>query len=362
MSLEGDLQVRLFLQPGRIQRAEIASTRPDVAQRLLRGRHRAEVQTAVPLLFAVCGRSQATAAGLACAAAAGESPTTLQLAAAGRAVAAEMLREVAWLSLLQWPQRLGETPSAAAVAAARQTLTAPLANPQSAQAIAMAAFDMPAPEWLQLASPAELQTWARKGRTATARFIAQALLESGASPAAPPDLLPARLDPADLADLVQTMDQDPHFAQQPHWLGRPAETGALARQQHEPLLRALADLDPSRVVARLLARLHELALLLLDSHTVSLGTLSTAPGGGLAWVENARGLLLHRAVLDRHTQQVLDYRIVAPTEWNFCPGGPLASALADAPAVDETAARRLATRLVHSLDPCVACHVEIAHA
>ena len=67
-------------------------------------------------------------------------------------------------------------------------------------------------------------------------------------------------------------------------------------------------------------------------------------------------------MLDRHTQQVLDYRIVAPTEWNFCPGGPLASALADAPAVDETAARRLATRLVHSLDPCVACHVEIAHA
>ena len=53
MSLEGDLRVRLFLQPGRIQRAEIASTRPDVAQRLLRGRHRAEVQTAVPLLFAL---------------------------------------------------------------------------------------------------------------------------------------------------------------------------------------------------------------------------------------------------------------------------------------------------------------------
>jgi hypothetical protein len=31
-------------------------------------------------------------------------------------VAAEMLREAAWLCLLQWPQRLGEAPSADAVA------------------------------------------------------------------------------------------------------------------------------------------------------------------------------------------------------------------------------------------------------
>ena len=112
VSLEGDLRVRLVLAPGRIRHVAITSTRPDVAQRLLQVRRRADVQAAVPLLFSVCGRSQATAAGLACAAAAGEAPSAIALAQARRGVAAEMLREAAWLCLLQWPQRLGEAPSA----------------------------------------------------------------------------------------------------------------------------------------------------------------------------------------------------------------------------------------------------------
>ena len=111
------------------------------------------------------------------------------------------------------------------------------------------------------------------------------------------------------------------------------------------------------------SNLYTIGLLLSLALTGARGlSLDQLLGKGMGDSALPGGLLLHRAVLDRHTQQVLDYRIVAPTEWNFCPGGPLASALADAPAVDETAARRLATRLVHSLDPCVACHVEIAHA
>ncbi len=362
MTLEGDLRVRLILEPGRIQRAEIASTRPDVAQRLLRGRRRAEAQAAVPLLFSLCGRSQATAASLACAAAAGEVPTALQLGLARRAVAAEILREVTWLALLQWPQRLGERPSEDAVSAARLSLALP-PGAQAVQAIALAAFGMPAAQWLRLNRPHELRAWAQAGATATARYIANEMAAVDAGTLQQQVLLlPARLDQAELVALAQSLDQQADFAQQPHWRGQPAETGALARQQHEPLLRAWTAQDPSRVVARLLARLHELALLLQDAYTVTLGTLSTGPGSGLAWVENARGLLLHRAVLDGRAQQLLDYRIVAPTEWNFHPGGPLLAALAQAPAADDDVARRLATRLVHSLDPCVACHIEVVHA
>ena len=105
-----------------------------------------------------------------------------------------------------------------------------------------------------------------------------------------------------------------------------------------------------------------MALLLLDAHTVSLGTVPGPAGQALAWVENARGLLMHHAQLDERGHQVQRYRIVAPTEWNFRPGGPLALALADAPAPNASAARESAMRLVHSLDPCVACDVEIEHA
>ena len=362
VSLEGDLRVRLVLEPGRIRHVEIASSRPDVAQRLLQGRPRADVQAAVPLLFSVCGRSQATAAGLACAAAAGEAPSAIALAQAQRGVAAEMLREAAWLCLLQWPQRLGEAPSADAVAAARFSLAAPLTGADDVQRIALAAFGMPALQWLNLEARGDLQAWAEAGPSASARFIAQAMASPGQAAPANHPMLPTPLDDAGLAGLCRALDEDARFAQQPHWLGKPAETGALARQQHQPLLRALTEHDPSRIVARLVARLRELALLLLDAHTVSLGVMPAPDGGGIAWVENARGLLLHRVRLDNHAQQVLDYRIVAPTEWNFRPGGPLALALADAAVPDEATARRLATRLVHSLDPCVACHVEIAHA
>jgi hypothetical protein len=161
---------------------------------------------------------------------------------------------------------------------------------------------------------------------------------------------------------VLALDEDPRFAQQPHWLGKPAETGALARQQHQPLLRALAAHDPSRIVARLVARLRELALLLLDAHTVSLGAMPLRRTGAAGLGRKRTRPVAAPGAAGRPAQQVLDYRIVAPTEWNFRPEGPLAMALADAPVPDEAAARQLATRLVHSLDPCVACHVEIAHA
>ena len=83
-------------------------------------------------------------------------------------------------------------------------------------------------------------------------------------------------------------------------------------------------------------------------------------GSGLAWVENARGLLMHRLRLVQG--RTADYRIVAPTEWNFHPAGALPAALRDAPAHDLDALRRRTRVLVDSLDPCVACSVEFEDA
>ena len=59
---------------------------------------------------------------------------------------------------------------------------------------------------------------------------------------------------------------------------------------------------------------------------------------------------------------VTDYRIVAPTEWNFHPGGPLAQGLKGRSAADTGQLEREARTVVQSLDPCVACRVEIAGA
>ena len=83
-------------------------------------------------------------------------------------------------------------------------------------------------------------------------------------------------------------------------------------------------------------------------------------GEGLAAVETARGMLLHRArLVDQH---VADYQIVAPTEWNFHPGGALATGLVGLEAREDVqliGATRLA---VHALDPCVAFRIEADHA
>lgn len=113
--------------------------------------------------------------------------------------------------------------------------------------------------------------------------------------------------------------------------------------------------------ARLLARLVELARLparLVGDGLAVVRAWSLGEGVGVAGVETSRGLLLHIVRLD--AGRVTDYRILAPTEWNFHPAGPLAEALAAMPPGAGLAER--ARRVVASLDPCVACQVEIRHA
>jgi Ni,Fe-hydrogenase I large subunit len=55
--------------------------------------------------------------------------------------------------------------------------------------------------------------------------------------------------------------------------------------------------------------------------------------------------------------QVDDYRILAPTEWNFHPDGALAAGLLGLPADADLAS--LARLLVDAIDPCVESSVEV---
>ncbi len=64
----------------------------------------------------------------------------------------------------------------------------------------------------------------------------------------------------------------------------------------------------------------------------------------------ARGLLLHSVQLDR-IATVMEYRVLAPTEWNFHPAGSLGQAVASLAPDDRDSARLLAA----AFDPCVAC-------
>lgn len=374
MGPEGELRIALRLQGGLVQGADIHSTRPDVAGTMLQGRTRVEVGAVVPLLFSICGRSQAAASALACAAAAGQMPSADDIERHRRAVAAETVREGAWRTLLDWPQWLDEKPGDDAVAAARASLAWLAADPAAtgeqnraaAAAIAMAAFGMPAPDWLAIDDVAGLASWAQAGRTAAARFVCLVRDDEAAaqaqvrSTAAVVPLLADRQHADWVGPIAQAAAADPDFVRHPTWHGAPAETGALARQQSDPLLAELAARAASRPQARFVARLRELALLLAGRAEPALGAIAVPGAGGVAWVETARGLLIHQVALQHG--HVHRYRIVAPTEWNFHPQGALALALVGASAADAAAARHGATRLVHSLDPCVACRVEVSDA
>lgn len=157
-----------------------------------------------------------------------------------------------------------------------------------------------------------------------------------------------------LRQLAGQLAREPGFTEQPHWQGAPAETGAWTR------LRASAAPDMS-LWHRLGARLAEVVTLSLAASgeqpsalSPAIGALNVAPGQALAWCEMSRGLLFHWVQLEpgqanRDTARVNDYRVLAPTEWNFHAHGALASALRERRL--DAAQTRLATL---ALDPCVA--------
>lgn len=313
----GCVRLRLAVVDGRIGAVAVASERPAVAP-ALRGRPADEAVRLVPLLFALCGKAQGRAAALALAAARGEQ-CPLHVDAA---IEAEVMREHLWRWLLDLPPLLGTV-------AMRDEFVAAAGWVASGQRSQLAALlDGPQIEAL------------------CQRLVAAEDLGAAAS-----HRLPAMDAQASLAPWPQF---DAGFCRLPHWHGAAAETGALARQQGRAAVTGKA------FAARWLARLAELRDWANGSTKVGAGgtasAVQVAPGRGRALVETARGLLMHEIALDGEC--IADYFIVAPTEWNFHPQGPLAGWLIGRDATDRAAANGFVARAVAALDPCVRWELE----
>jgi uptake hydrogenase large subunit len=156
----------------------------------------------------------------------------------------------------------------------------------------------------------------------------------------------------------------------PRYDGRVVEVGALARQliAGQPLLRDLTARHGGNVLARVVARLLEVARLLPAmehwARALRPGEPFCAPaiippeGRGVGLIEAARGSLGHWVEYRRG--RIARYQIVAPTTWNFAPRdgngqpGALEQALVgltaapDAPAIQH---------VIRSFDPCMVCTV-----
>lgn len=359
--LEGRIDVRLTGREGRVTVVDIRSTRPQLARRIMAGRTPPEAADLAGLIFSLCGQAQRAAARAACDAALGKAMDS----ADEHPVLMELAREHAWRLLLDWPQEAGQAPDMASLMALRQASPWDFAGSLERLLGEKLLGEAPA-DWLAR-DLAGLDAWTRQGDTLTARLFRG--LGSGPDKGisqAPmlPDLSAWTQETA-TALAHRTLD-DPAFCTRPDWRGAPAETGAIARTHHQPLLAEWIARRGRGMGARLLARLHELADLprrMQAGDTFSLGAWSIGEGVarqvGMSGVETSRGLLFHVASLQ--DGRIVDYRILAPTEWNFHPAGPLAQALAGLDAAEENlgALARLVSR---SLDPCVAFGVELCDA
>ena len=373
MTLEGTLEVRLAWDGRHVRDVRLRSTRPFAAGRLLGGRTAAEAATTLPLLYSICARAQGVAALGAVESAEGRAPPRDVVAAREFAVVTETIEEYLRRILIDWPEAMGHATATAAVASARRGIGA--AGESRARfsrvvtdVAAEHVYGEPPAAWLDRIGATSLETWARAAATLPAALLAVLLDGAPALGASGVALMPAPGANALAEAVLPSLRIRPDYERAPLWNGTPVETGALARMHAHPAVAAMRARLGNSVATRMAARLVELALLLraLDAGPVNgtpcswLATFAPVAGEGVAAVQTARGLLLHRAcVVDG---RIAAYQIVAPTEWNFHPDGPAARGLAALEADDAEMLERRARLAVQALDPCVAFAVEVVDA
>lgn len=144
---------------------------------------------------------------------------------------------------------------------------------------------------------------------------------------------------------LATRLRDETYCLAPDWLGAPCETGPLARQSGHPFVASVTRQHGAGLLARLVARLVELAQIPAQMRKGDNSVMGPVLGlSGAGMVETARGRLMHVARVKDGV--IKDYCILAPTEWNFHPRGVAAQALSG---LQPDQARAV----VEAIDPCV---------
>ncbi|MCW5654890.1 hypothetical protein [Hydrogenophaga sp.] len=354
-----DLAGRLRLTPGAPPPHGLQSSRQDWAARLGHGVPATSLPGLMASLYNLCGHAHHLCSQLAIGAAA---PGVLPAPEATgerlrRETAVEHIRRIG----LDWPRLLSPRQAQAATAALREAALPRMLRPGEAsddpwpaltEWLRHALLQMPPAEWLaawDAQGAAWLAGWCERHEGWLPRLLREARAADLAVPALEAgQALRPHADAASLCMLGATLALKPGFALRPQWNGACAHTGPWTRLRQA---RAEAPLSPWVLLGLRLAELVRLCLPGGDTW-LGVGALCTGPRRGLAWVEMARGLLVHQVEVDPVSARVLACRVVAPTEWNFHPGGAVAQALAGLPP-DAARATGQVHLLVAAFDPCV---------
>ncbi len=391
MTPEGRIVIDLFAR-GDGGAAKISSTRPLTITRQFAGHSPEQIVQTVSLLFATCRAAQSIASAEAFEDALGVPPSPSAKTVRALLVLAETAREHALRILIDWPQflRVREESPAALLRSLMQidrdlsraldggggaiSFGGECASKQDGvkKAVAelkamleQAIFGEDLERWRNRADFDNLARWAHAGQTAAQRLIRQLMDEDllGLGAAEIAALPPLHRDA--LAERLFGADADT-FVAQPEWDGSPHETSALARTLDHPSVEALRTKDGHGLGARLIACLVDLSQITgrIEVIADSLGADALTErqprrgdGIGIAQIEAARGRLVHAVQMEG--DKVAQYRILAPTEWNFHPRGAAAHGLAQIAGSGCPDCATLARLFVTAADPCVGADVRV---
>ncbi len=363
----GSVTISVSLARDAVCAVEVKSVRPPALARLFEGRAPSEAPRLAGQIFSLCGFAQATASRLALAKASGESVSGEARVFAAAGLLAERIFETLRPLVMQWPGKLTATAQASAGQHLREALKA------SRTIISMAESGWESPRVLADARDALRQSASAIGVPASgAEPTKGSLLETITQDLTRDDIFPRRpveaLEGQDDDEVVGLLVKAETYAQRPSLSGRIIETGPYSR------MRQRQATDAGRALStRLSARIADLSASLsqLDAITegraVELDGLmcdGVASGHGYGAVECARGRLYHAARLGSDGL-IAQYRILAPTEWNFHPAGPFVETLLSSRIGAGDMARLRIAKLAALFDPCVAFDItvkEIAHA
>lgn len=333
--MTGGLHLAVMLRAGVVRAARLRSARPVALCQTMLGRSAQHVPAAFERLYGICGRSHRIAASLALRAARGQDTPEAMRRTAMVELAAERVGEHLRSTFITAVAR-GMATEPGELAALRDALAATRAG-ASGDGLAR-----PLDGLGFTAAAIRRDSWAD-------RMLDMIGPDDGS--AAPVDALSAADDKAVLAALAA---EGTAYAARPHLPQRRPETGPPARARGTGAPRARLD-------ARF-AEIRRAAALLRGAaggdpdEWVADGAL--ADGTGYAVVETPRGRMHHLMAVDRQ-DRVAGCAVLAPTEWNFHPDGPLVHALLGLRTGGGAAAEARIRWLIGLFDPCVGCALEV---
>jgi hypothetical protein len=390
--LDAPLALRVRIVGGRIDAVRVDARRTLAAARVLEGRPVESALAALPALYRLCGTAQSVAGLRAVEAACGGGPGPAGRAARKLLVDSEALEQTLWRILLDWPRSVGAAADEGALKRFRKQLGAVrqwvfadvqwrrpggvvvnvdaerLAGTVEAVAGEVAAIlfgDVDPGDALR--DRRHFENWIAAAPTATAAVLRWVASHDRSDFGAAGTRAGPEPDPACVAERLAA-DDDGAYCALPDLDGEVPQTGALARYSDAALLRELLAVHGTGLSTQLAARLFEVMALVaaLRGQLRELAPEAAQPapasedGCGLGSVDTARGRLFHW--VDVRAGRIARYRIVAPTEWNFHPRGPLARGLLGAGAKDAGGVRSAIALLVAAIDPCVGTELLVEEA